>query len=230
MAAHIGWRSRHYVLGSEAMGWDRVSESFCNIARSLAVVGDRWTLLIMREISLRNRRFEEIQAQTGMSSHLLATRLKRLEEDKIVERRVYSARPLRHEYYSTPKGKDLDAVILALRNWDLRWGGSDGKGAAAVNLTDKRTGKVVDGHWHQPGSEPFSFSNTTAVMSEAWKAEREANGAAFHAAKRKKKPPSRSAKVRAKATPAKTDQGRGSAARTTKRRPAARKTISKRAS
>jgi DNA-binding HxlR family transcriptional regulator len=205
------------------MGWDRVSESFCNIARSLAVVGDRWTLLIMREISLRNRRFEEIQAQTGMSSHLLATRLKRLEEDKIVERRVYSARPLRHEYYSTPKGKDLDAVILALRNWDLRWGGSDGKGAAAVNLTDKQTGQVVGGNWNQPGGEPFSFSNTTAVMSEAWKAEREANAAAFHAAKRTKKPAARSAKVRTKATPAKTDRVRGSAARTTKGRPVERK-------
>jgi DNA-binding HxlR family transcriptional regulator len=211
------------------MGWDRVSESFCNIARSLAVVGDRWTLLIMREISLRNRRFEEIQAQTGMSSHLLATRLKRLEEDKIVERRVYSARPLRHEYYSTPKGKDLDAVILALRNWDLRWGGSDGKGAAAVNLTDKQTGKVIDGNWHQSGGEPFSFSNTTAVMSEAWKAEREANAAAFHAAKRTKKPASRSAQVRAKAAPAKTGQVRGSA-RMTKGRPVARKRTAKKAS
>jgi DNA-binding HxlR family transcriptional regulator len=212
------------------MGWDRVSESFCNIARSLAVVGDRWTLLIMREISLRNRRFEEIQAQTGMSSHLLATRLKRLEEDKIVERRVYSARPLRHEYYATPKGKDLDAVILALRNWDLRWGGSDGKGAAAVNLTDKQTGKVVDGHWHQQGNEPFSFSNTNAVMSEAWKAEREANAAAFHAAKRTKKPAARSANLRAKATPAKTGRVRGSAARTTKGRPVARKRTAKKAS
>jgi DNA-binding HxlR family transcriptional regulator len=211
------------------MGWDRVSESFCNIARSLAVVGDRWTLLIMREISLRNRRFEEIQAQTGMSSHLLATRLKRLEEDKIVERRVYSARPLRHEYYSTPKGKDLDAVILALRNWDLRWGGSDGKGAAAVNLTDKQTGKVIDGNWHQSGGEPFNFSNTTAVMSEAWKAEREANAAAFHAAKRTKKPASRSAQVRAKAAPAKTGQVRGSA-RMTKGRPVARKRTAKKAS
>jgi DNA-binding HxlR family transcriptional regulator len=167
------------------VAWDSVSDSFCNIARSLSVVGDRWTLLIMREISLRNRRFEEIQAQTGMSSHLLATRLKRLEADKIIERRVYSARPLRHEYFATPKGKDLDAVILALRNWDLRWGGSDGKGAAAVDLTDKRTGKVVDGTWQNPDGETFSFSNTNGVMSEAWKAEREANAAAFYAAKQR---------------------------------------------
>jgi DNA-binding HxlR family transcriptional regulator len=170
------------------MGWGSVSESFCNIARSLSVVGDRWTLLIMREISLRNRRFEEIQAQTGMSSHLLATRLRRLEEDKLIERHVYSARPLRHEYFATPKGKDLDAVILALRNWDLRWGGSDGKGAAAVDLTDKKTGKVIDGTWHNPDGETFSFSNTNSVMSAAWKAEREARAAAFYSAKQRTTP------------------------------------------
>ena len=188
------------------MGWGNTSESFCNIARSLSVVGDRWTLLIMREISLRNRRFEEIQAQTGMSSHLLATRLKRLEEDKIIERHVYSARPLRHEYFATPKGKDLDAVMLALRNWDLRWGGSDGKGAVAVDLTDKRTGKVVDGTWHNPDGETFSFSNTNSVMSKAWKAEREANAAAFYAAKQRGVPRAKKAagkKAVSKSTPRK---------------------------
>ena len=168
------------------------SETFCNIARSLAVVGDRWTLVIMREISLRNRRFEEIQAQTGMSSHLLAARLRRMEEDKIVERRVYNARPLRHEYFPTPKGKDLDSVMLALRNWDLRWGGSDGKGAAAVHLIDKRTGKVIDGTWQNPDGETFDFANTTGAMSEAWKEERDTNVASFyegrqHSGKNRKK-------------------------------------------
>jgi DNA-binding HxlR family transcriptional regulator len=213
------------------MGWDRVSESFCNIARSLSVVGDRWTLLIMREISLRNRRFEEIQVQTGMSSHLLAARLKRLEEDKIIERRVYSARPLRHEYYATPKGKDLDAVILALRNWDLRWGGSDGEGAAAVNLTDKRTGRVIDGTWHNPEGQTFSFSNTNGVMSEEWKAEREANATAFHAAKRTKisarKPRT---PMSAKAAATKKGRGRRNAVRTIKGDAPTRKRTPKKAS
>ena len=120
------------------MSWGSVSESFCNIARSLSVVGDRWTLLIMREISLGVRRFEEIQAQTGMSSHLLATRLKRLEEDKIVERRVYNAKPLRHEYFATPKGKDLDVVLFAAGNWNIRWG--DQTEEPSVAVYDKVTG------------------------------------------------------------------------------------------
>ena len=210
------------------MGWARVSESFCNIARSLSVVGDRWTLLIMREISMRNRRFEEIQAQTGMSSHLLANRLKRLEEDKIVERRVYSARPLRHEYFTTPKGKDLDGVILALRNWDLRWGGSDGKGSAAVNLTDKTTGKVIDGSWHKSEDGSFSFSDTNSVMSEEWKAEREANAAAFYAGKQTKS--RKPARVKAKPAGAKSARVRGAAARASNGGSPARKRAKKRAS
>ena len=215
------------------MGWGSVSDSFCNIARSLSVVGDRWTLLIMREISLRNRRFEEIQAQTGMSSHLLATRLKRLEEDKIIERHVYSARPLRHEYFATPKGKDLDAVMLALRNWDLRWGGSDGKGAAAVDITDKRTGKVVDGTWHNPAGETFSFSNTNSVMSEAWKAEREANAAAFYAAKQRSAPrakkttATKSKKTSTKSAPTKSSSVKRSTAKTITSKVSVRKKAAK---
>jgi len=203
------------------MSWGSVSESFCNIARSLSVVGDRWTLLIMREISLGVRRFEEIQAQTGMSSHLLATRLKRLEEDKIVERRVYNAKPLRHEYFATPKGKDLDAVILALRNWDLRWGGSDGKGAASVDLFDKKTGKPIDGLWNNPNGETFSFSNTTSVMSAEWKAEREANVASFYAAKKGTLSPA--TPPRSKTRPSKKAAKTKPASKTASGRPAQRK-------
>jgi DNA-binding HxlR family transcriptional regulator len=212
------------------MGWGSVSESFCNIARSLSVVGDRWTLLIMREISLKVQRFEEIQAQTGMSSHLLANRLKRLEEDKIIERRVYSARPLRHEYFATQKGKDLDGVILSLRNWDLRWGGSDGKGAAAVNITDKRTGEPIDGTWHNPSGETFSFANTTSVMSAAWKAEREANAAAFYAAKKTSSPSAKKAAKAVKTSAKKTLLSKGAAKRAVSiPKTVARKSVSKKA-
>lgn len=86
------------------MGWSEVGETVCPIARTLAVVGDRWTVLILRELFLGVKRFEEFQAQTGMSSHLLSTRLKRLEADGIVVRHLYSDRPPRHEYRLTSKG------------------------------------------------------------------------------------------------------------------------------
>src|SRR5271163_3427229 len=96
-------------------------DSVCEVARALSVVGDRWTLLIMRELTLSMHKFEEIQAHTGMSSHLLSARLKRMEEEGLLKRMQYSTRPTRYEYHATPKGKELDAVTLALRAWALRW-------------------------------------------------------------------------------------------------------------
>ena len=78
------------------MGWSEVGDTVCPIARALAVVGDRWTVLILRELFLGVKRFEEFQQQTGMSPHLLSTRLKRLEAEGIVVRRPYSERPVRH--------------------------------------------------------------------------------------------------------------------------------------
>lgn len=105
------------------MSWDCVSDTVCPIARALSVVGDRWTLLILRELIMGVRRFDELQAQTGMSSHLLSTRLKRMEQDGIVERRLYSKKPPRYEYLQTAKGKDLDPVILMLRSWGMKHGG-----------------------------------------------------------------------------------------------------------
>jgi DNA-binding HxlR family transcriptional regulator len=169
------------------------------------------------------RRFEEIQAQTGMSSHLLAARLKRLEEDRIVERRVYNARPLRHEYYATSKGKDLDGVVLALRNWDLRWGGSDGKGAAAAVLTDKRTGKVIDGMWQNPTGEAFTFDNRDTTVSEEWKTEREANVAAYHSSKKSFNAKRARAGTEARSATGRTNQTRAKPAK----RAAAKKTPTK---
>src|SRR5947209_15441482 len=105
------------------MSWDDVAESLCPIARACSVVGDRWTLLILRELALGTRRFDDLQAQTGMSSHLLSTRLKRLEQDGVIERALYSERPPRYEYERTAKGKELDQVLLLLRAWGLKHGG-----------------------------------------------------------------------------------------------------------
>ncbi|CAB3805756.1 winged helix-turn-helix transcriptional regulator [Paraburkholderia fynbosensis] len=166
------------------MSWDEVCDSVCPIARSLAVVGDRWTLLILRELAMGTRRFDEIQAQTGMSSFLLSSRLKRLEKDGVVERRPYSDRPPRFEYHTTEKGKDLDGVLLLLRAWDMKWGrGADEE--PAVHMVHKRTGKVVDAAWRPPATgKPFSFDDVNSTVSSAFAAEREARRTAFLAAKR----------------------------------------------
>src|SRR5690348_5133810 len=79
--------------------------SLCPVARAEMVVGDRWTVLVLRELFMRSHRFEEIQAQTGATPQMVAARLKKLEADGLVERRVYSKRPPRYEYHLTEKGE-----------------------------------------------------------------------------------------------------------------------------
>jgi DNA-binding HxlR family transcriptional regulator len=86
-------------------------------ARAVGVVGDRWTVLILRELFMRIHRFEEIQAQTGATPQMIAARLKKLEADGLAKRCVYNKRPLRHEYHLTEKGEAFYPVILALRAW-----------------------------------------------------------------------------------------------------------------
>ncbi|HET7622476.1 MAG TPA: helix-turn-helix domain-containing protein [Gemmatimonadaceae bacterium] len=87
------------------------------------MVGDRWTMLILRELFVGAIRFEEFQAQTGMSPHLLSTRLKRLEGDGVVARHLYSTSPPRHEYRLTRKGLDLYPLLLSLKSWGGKWCG-----------------------------------------------------------------------------------------------------------
>lgn len=96
-------------------------DTLCPIAHSTGLVGDRWSILIVRELLLGQTRFQDLQAQTGATSQMLAARLKRLEADGLVERHAYSQRPPRHEYRLTPKGVALMPVILALRTWGEQW-------------------------------------------------------------------------------------------------------------
>lgn len=116
-------------------------ETVCPIARSISIMGDRWTLLIFRELSLGSHRFDAIQAQTGISSHLLSTRLKALEQNGLIERRLYCARPPRYEYFATLKGKELDGMLLFLRAWGAKWMTRPGESAPAIDLRHRSTGQ-----------------------------------------------------------------------------------------
>ncbi|MDB5982411.1 MAG: hypothetical protein JWQ69_3426 [Pseudomonas sp.] len=162
------------------MGWDEVGATVCPIAQSLAIVGDRWTLLIMRELSMGNRRFDDIQAQLGASSYLLSTRLKRLEKDGVIERRLYNQKPERYEYHATAKGKALDPILLMLRAWGMAYCEHTPGDEPAVKLTHKATGEVVDEHWAIPKHEwPFSLDTLEGRISEAFAAEREEKRRSF---------------------------------------------------
>jgi DNA-binding HxlR family transcriptional regulator len=89
----------------------------CSIARALEVVGERWTLLIIRDIVLGRRRFEELQESLGIARNVLTTRLNRLVDEGILERFAYSERPPRFEYRLTRKGRDLNLALAGLRQW-----------------------------------------------------------------------------------------------------------------
>nr|WP_221202906.1 helix-turn-helix domain-containing protein [Modestobacter versicolor] len=94
---------------------------FCSIAAALEVVGDRWSLLAVREVSLGNHRFSEILAGTGAPRDRLSARLKALVEAEVLERRQYSDAPPRFDYHLTPAGKDLLPVLRSLMAWGDRW-------------------------------------------------------------------------------------------------------------
>ena len=92
----------------------------CSIAGALDVVGEKWSLLVVRELFLGVRRFSEIAANTGAPRDILTTRLRRLEDVGVVERTKYSDRPPRYEYRLTRAGGDLLPVIMAVKQWGDR--------------------------------------------------------------------------------------------------------------
>lgn len=93
----------------------------CSVARTLSVIGDRWTLLIVRDSFLGLRRFEDFQRDLRMTRHRLAARLGKLVDQGILDRVPYHDRPRRFEYRLTEKGIDLYPVVVALLRWGDRW-------------------------------------------------------------------------------------------------------------
>ena len=93
----------------------------CSIARALELVGDRWTLLIIRDLALGLSRFDEFRDSLGVASNVLTDRLNRLVGEGVLERVRYSERPERFEYRLTKKGRELGLALLALMQWGDRY-------------------------------------------------------------------------------------------------------------
>ena len=93
------------------------SKRVCSVADALDVVGDRYSLLIVREIGYGYRRFQELAGYTGAPRDVLTTRLRKLEAIGLIERRRYSERPERYEYHLTDAGERLRPIVLALKEW-----------------------------------------------------------------------------------------------------------------
>jgi DNA-binding HxlR family transcriptional regulator len=127
----------------------------CSIAGVLDAVGDRWAMLILRDLGLGLSKYEDLRRSTGVTHATLSDRLKHLEEHGLIERRQYQAGPDRYEYILTRKGTDIILVIQALAQVGDKWQitGEDGPPLKFVNrnsgravkvaLVDEKSGEVV---------------------------------------------------------------------------------------
>ncbi len=117
----------------------------CPIARTLDLVGEWWTLLIIRDALLGAQRFEDFKA-TGIADNVLSARLKKLIETGIFKRQRYQTHPDRYEYLLTEKGRALAPVVLALRSWGKRFT----KGRDTSHVVHKACGGSVELGFHCP--------------------------------------------------------------------------------
>ena len=109
------------------MKWSDLAQQDCSMSRSVAVIGDRWTLMILRDLFLGVRRFEDFERRLGISRSIIADRLKLLVEEGVLRKEVYQDRPVRHEYRLTDKGLALHPVMMAIVHWgDEHYAGEAG--------------------------------------------------------------------------------------------------------
>ena len=94
-----------------------LADANCSIARTVAILGERWTMVILRQAFLGARRFEDYQSGLGIARNMLTDRLRGLVESGILERRLYHERPPRYEYRLTKKGLDLYPILVSLMAW-----------------------------------------------------------------------------------------------------------------
>ena len=119
--------------------WSEVGKLDCTIARTLSVIGDRWTLLILRDAFLGTRRFEAFQASLGITRHRLADRLGKLVQHGVLRRERYQDRPPRCEYRLTEKGLDLYGVVVMIAGWgDKHTAGAQGPPVERVHRRCER--------------------------------------------------------------------------------------------
>lgn len=110
------------------MRWNELEDESCSLARTLGIIGDRWTLLVLRDCFLRIRKFEEFHSRLGVSRAILTERLDKLVENFILAKVPYQERPTRYEYRLTPKGLAMYPIIMSIVHWgDVHMAGRKGR-------------------------------------------------------------------------------------------------------
>jgi DNA-binding HxlR family transcriptional regulator len=114
----------------------------CSIAGVLAAIGDRWAVLILRDLSLGLSKYEDLRRSTAVTNATLSDRLKHLEENELIERRRYQINPERYEYILTRKGRDTILLTQALAQVGDKWAVS-GNAGPPLKFTNRKTGAAV---------------------------------------------------------------------------------------
>lgn len=125
------------------MRWRDLKDEPCSVARTLSVIGDRWTLMILRDCFVGLRRFEHFEASLGITRHVLADRLKKLVDEGVLKKVPYGEAPVREEYRLTERGFELYPVVLSIVQWGDKHM-ADERGAPIVRRHEK-CGNIVQG-------------------------------------------------------------------------------------
>lgn len=129
---------------AESMKWDDLNTNACPVARGLSVIGDRWTMLVVRECFLGIRRFDQMQDRLGITRHVLADRLRKLESAGVLRREQYQDRPARFEYRLTERGKALYPILVSLIAWADE--NVPAESEPSIRLVDRETGIPIEPH------------------------------------------------------------------------------------
>lgn len=122
------------------MRWAELETSNCPVARSLSVIGDRWTVLMLRDALRGVTRFEEFHQRLGCSRAIVADRLAQLVENEVLERVLYEAHPPRYDYTLTERGRALGPVLMMMTQWAETW--MPKAGARRIQRRHKACGHV----------------------------------------------------------------------------------------
>ncbi len=138
----------------------------CPIAATLAVLGDRWSILVLRDLLLGLRRFDELVKSLGIATNILTDRLNKLSNEGLVTRTAYQTNPPRHEYAPTEAGQEFRKVIFSMAEWGKTWR-MEPSGRTPVQYVSDRTGNPVEMRLIdiKTGDET-AIEQTTSVLTE----------------------------------------------------------------
>ena len=139
-----------------------IAPDICNLAKAIDLVGDRWTLLILRSALYGVRRFDDFQAELGVPRTVLSGRLKKLTDTGVMQRETYkeAGKRARPEYLLTEMGEQLRPILIGLTQWGDRWVGNTDP---PINFTSKSGGSIHAGFVNETGHE-VSVSDLRIVL------------------------------------------------------------------